>query len=175
MKMRNALPVAAILVAGCASAGSARPALAARAETLETGVAFYKQGKYADAERVFRSVEGLEARGYLAASLAHLNKFGEALPIAEDALKQQATQPMAAAALGNCLVGQQKYDDAIARLSAIIAADAKVAYAYFWRGQAYQHVGQTERMTEDFETFLRLAPDAPEAASVQQVLSSFRR
>lgn len=175
MKMRHVLPVVAILVAGCASAGSARPAVAARAETLDTGVAFYKQGKYGDAERVFRSLEGLEARSYLAATLARQNKFGEAQPIAEDALKQEGTQPMATAALGNCLVGQQKYDDAIARLSAIIAADAKVAYAYFWRGQAYQHVGQTERMAEDFETFLRLAPDAPEAASVQQVLSSFRR
>lgn len=175
MNMRHALPVAAILVAGCASAGSARPALAARAESLETGVAFYRQGKYVDAERVFRSIEGLEARSYLAATLAQQRKFGEALPIAEDALKQQGTQPMATAALGNCLVGQQKYEDAIARLSEVIAGDAKVAYAYFWRGQAYQHVGQTERMTEDFETFLRLAPDAPEAASVQQVLSSFRR
>lgn len=173
--MRLALPVVAVLVAGCATAGSARPSAAARAETLETGIAFYKQGKYADAERVFRSLQGVEARGYLAAALARQNKLDEALPIAEEALKAQGTQPMAAAALGNCLVSKKKYDDAIGRMSAIVEADPKVAYAYFWRGQAYQHVGQTERMAQDFETFLRLAPDAPEAASVQQVLSSFNR
>ena len=42
----------------------------------------------------------------------------------------------------------------------------------FWRGQAYYGKKKADRMVEDFETFLKLAPKSPEAPIVRQLLSS---
>ena len=56
----------------------------------------------------------------------------------------------------------------------MIAARKEAAYAYFWRGQAYNGTKQTDRMISDFETFLKLQPNAPEAPTVRQILASFR-
>jgi tetratricopeptide (TPR) repeat protein len=175
MKTHTVCILIGVALVGCASSGSARPAYTGPAANLDSGIALYNQAKYAEAEQVFRSLQGNDARAYLAAALARQTKYAEAQPHAEAVLEANAGHSVAVAALGNCLVGLQKYDDAIARLGAVIDANGSIAYAYFWRGQAYQHVKQTERMSADFEAFLRLAPNAPEAASVKQVLSSLRR
>ena len=47
-----------------------------------------------------------------------------------------------------------------------------LAYAYFWRGQAYYGKKRADQMVSDFETFLKLAPKAPEAPVVRQLISS---
>jgi regulator of sirC expression with transglutaminase-like and TPR domain len=49
-----------------------------------------------------------------------------------------------------------------------------VPYAYYWRGQAYQRRKQIARMIEDYQAFLKLAPDAPEAPALRVLLESLR-
>lgn len=44
------------------------------------------------------------------------------------------------------------------------------AYAYYFAGQAYQLAHRPDRMTARFETFLKLAPNAPERTDVQQIM-----
>jgi tetratricopeptide (TPR) repeat protein len=145
-----------------------------RADDLATGISLYQQGKFAEAEKHFRSASGSDAGGYLAASLAKQRKFSEAESAAATVLKDSATNEMALAALGESLVAQKKYDDAIARMGTAIKAKADLPYAYYWRGQAYYGKKQPDRMVSDFETFLKLAPKAPEAATVQQLLAGLR-
>jgi tetratricopeptide (TPR) repeat protein len=56
------------------------------------------------------------------------------------------------------------------------AADLKpdLAYAHYYAGSAAQRVKQIAKMSEHFETFLKLAPDAPERAAVAALLRTLR-
>lgn len=145
-----------------------------RAQGVDQGIALYKEGKYAEAEPVLRAASGLEAKAYLGATLARLKKYGEAEAEAKAALAENATHPVAVAALGESLVGQQRLDEAVERLSAALQAQADLAYAYYWRGQAYQLKKQVARMVEDYQNFLKLAPDAPEAPAIKVLLAGLR-
>ena len=110
-----------------------------------------------------------------ARSLVQQKKFAEAEPPARQALASCPTNPEGVHALGGALVGQKRFDDAIATMSGAIQAKPDLSYAYLWRGHAYYNKKQPDKMIADFETFLRLNPNAPEAASVKQLLSGIKR
>ena len=141
---------------------------------MEDGIDLFRQGKYAQAEAKLRQASGPEAQAYLAAALAKQKKYGEAEGLAKAALGGNPTDEVAVAALGESLVGLKKYDDAIGRLSDALARRADLAYAYFWRAQAYDKKGQPARMVADYEQFLKLAPKAPEAGTVRGLLAALR-
>lgn len=158
----------------CRSAAPAGLRPAAPADDVKTGISLYQQGRYADAETALRSASGSEARAYLAASLAKQKKYAEAEAPAKEALAASPTHTVATAALGESLVGQKKLDEAIERMTRVLDADKAVAHAYFWRAQARYQKKQPDRMVDDFEAFLKLAPEAPEAAAVRQLLAGLR-
>jgi tetratricopeptide (TPR) repeat protein len=149
-------------------------AVGLRAQDLDRGLTLYREGKFAEAEPVLRAAGGLEAKAYLAACLARLARHAEAEAEARAVLAQDPVQPIAVAALGESLVGQQKLDEAIERLSAALQAKVDLAYAYYWRGQAHQLKKQVARMVDDYQSFLKLAPEAPEAPALRVLLASLR-
>ena len=110
-----------------------------------------------------------------ALGLARSQKYVEAEAAASAVLGTCATQPVAVAALGQSMVGQKRYDDAVAKMTTAISAKRDLAYAYLWRGYAYYYKKQPDKMVGDFETFLKLAPAAPEATTVKQLLASIKR
>ncbi len=116
----------------------------------------------------------LVSRAASAQSLAKAKQYAQAEPAARAVVATCATQPVGVAALGESLAGQKKYNDAIVALSAAIAAKPDLAYAYFWRGQSYYGLKQKDKMVADFTTFLKLAPTAPEANTVKQLLATLR-
>ena len=144
------------------------------ADDVEAGIALFREGKYAEAEARLKDAKGTEAEAYLAASFAKQKKYAEAEAPALAALKEIPTHAIAVAALGESLVGQKKYDEAIEKLSAVLAKKDDLAYAYFWRGQAYDKKHQAARMVADYQAFIKLAPKAPETPIVQAVLASLR-
>jgi tetratricopeptide (TPR) repeat protein len=148
--------------------------VAAMAQDVAQGIALYNEGRYAEAEPVLRAADGTEAHAYLAATLERLARHAEAEAEANAALQGDPVHPVAVAALGESLVVQNKLDDAIARLSTALGAKADLAYAYYWRGQAYQRTKQIARMVEDYQSFLKLQPDAPEAPALKVLLAGFR-
>lgn len=147
---------------------------ATSADELQAGLALFREGKFAEAESQFRGASGAEAQAWLAAALAKQKKYGEAETAAKSVVEGNAAHEVAAPALGEALVGQKKYDEAADKMSAAIKARTDLAYAYYWRGQAYYNKKQPDRMVSDFEAFLKLAPKAPEAATVQQLLAALR-
>jgi tetratricopeptide (TPR) repeat protein len=147
---------------------------ASDAERLKQGIDLFQQGRYAEAESALRGLSGTEAAAYLSGSLAKQKKYAEAEAPGIAALGGSPAHPVAAAGLGEALVGLKKYDDAISRLSAVLAARSDVAYAYFWRGQAYYAKKMPDKMVSDFNAFLKLAPNAPEAQTVRSLLASIR-
>lgn len=147
----------------------------ARAQDVQKGVTLYSEGRFAEAEPVLRAAaEGAEARAYLAATLVRLGRNGEAEVAAKAALEVDPVNPVAVAALGESLVMQEKLDDVIARMSTALAAKNDLAYAYYWRGQAYQRNKQIARMMDDYQAFLTLQPEAPEAPALKVLLASLR-
>jgi regulator of sirC expression with transglutaminase-like and TPR domain len=116
----------------------------------------------------------LASKAKSAQSLAKAKQYAQAEPAARAVLVGCATQPVGVAALGEALTGQKKYAAAVESLSSAIHARPDLAYAYFWRGQAYYGLKQKDKMIADFTTFLKLAPTAPEATTVKQLLSGIR-
>lgn len=164
-KVAAALGAALVLALGSSTA---------RADDLEDGISLYRAGKYAEAESHLRNASGADARAWLAAALARQKKHGDAETTAKALLEGSPTHDVALSALGEALVGQKKYDEAVERMSAAIKARTELPYAYYWRGQAHYNKKQPDRMVADFETFLKLAPKAPEAPTVQQLLDGLR-
>ena len=163
----------------CASSGLQRapapaPKTAPAPNATEQGVALYQQGRYAEAERTLTPVPGVRARAYLAASRVRLRRYAGAEAPALEALQASPGDPVASAALGEALVSQGKLDEAIQRLTAVIQADPRLPYAYYWRGQAFHRRKQIARMVDDYQAFLRLAPDSPEAPAVKALLSGLQ-
>jgi tetratricopeptide (TPR) repeat protein len=169
MNARSGRWVRAWATAALVAAAAALPA-----GELEDGIDLFRQGKYAEAEAKLRQAQGPEAQAYLAGALAKQKKHGEAEGAAKAALQANPTQDVAVAALGESLVGQKKYDEAVTRLSEALGKRADLAYGYFWRAQAYDKKGQAARMVADYEQFLKLAPKAPEAGTVRALLSALR-
>ncbi len=116
----------------------------------------------------------LVAKAAQAQSLAKAKQYAQAEPQARSVVATCAVQATGVAALGEALAGQRKYADAAAAMSSAIAAKPDLAYAYFWRGQSYYGLKQKDKMVADFTTFLKLAPTAPEAATVKQLLASLK-
>jgi tetratricopeptide (TPR) repeat protein len=157
-----------------ASADPAAPAapVAAPVDALQAGITLFRQGEYVRAEEALRQAAGPEASAYLAGSLAKQRKYVEAEAPARAALDANPLHEVAVSALGASLVGQRRFDEAIERMTDVIAKKPDLAYAYFWRGQAYYGSRRADRMVADFQTFLKLAPNSPEAPVVRQLLSS---
>jgi tetratricopeptide (TPR) repeat protein len=66
---------------------------------------------------------------------------------------------------------QKNYAEAIKALEKAISLDPKNAYAHYYIGMAYSESGQTGKMAAPFQTFLKLAPEAPEAAKVRSMIN----
>jgi tetratricopeptide (TPR) repeat protein len=182
MKHVRLTALALATLGACAGAGSPPPRApappargsVAASDAARKGIALYEQARYAEAEAVLAAASGPEARAYLAATRVKLKKYREAEAPALEALAANPADPVASAALGESLVSQGRLDEAVRRLTAVIQADARLPYAYYWRGQAYHRLRQIARMAEDYRTFLALAPDAPEAPAVRVLLGGLK-
>ncbi len=172
LRTLGALAAGAALLA-CAS-GRTMAFQGAATSGLQAGISLYDQGKYGEAVSALQGVGGVEGNAYLAASLAKQGQFEQALGPANAALEGDATHAVAVAALGEALFGLGRYDDAVARMGDALGKRNDLAYAYYWRGQSYSKKKQTDRMIGDYEAFVRLAPNAPEAATVRQLLAALR-
>ena len=171
--------LAPALTLACSTSAPPAPRVA-QADPVQQGIALYQQGRYQEAANVLHSASGPEADAYRGASLAKLKRYAEAEAPSAAALVENGIHPVAAAGLGEALVGQKKYDDAVARMSSVIDGyaeredKANAAYAFYWRGQAHYAKRETARAIEDFQVFVQLAPNAPETQTIRQLLASLR-
>ena len=177
--------VAGALAACALGGGSARAAWQAPANPAQRGIDLYNQGRHAEAEAALKDQTGADADAYRAASIAkqasldevvdrRAPRYAEAEALARKALAVAPAQRVAAQALGEALVGLSRTDEAVSALSAVLALDKEAAYAYYWRGKAYNMRRETARMMDDFRIFLKLQPTAPEAPAVQALLAALR-
>jgi tetratricopeptide (TPR) repeat protein len=170
------LPALGACAASSSGRGSAPapPRSPAADVSVEQGVALYQQGRYEEAAAALAPSSGVRGLAYLAASRVRLGQYAEAEAAALQALQASAANPVAAAALGEALVAEGRLEEAVQRLTTVLHADPRLPYAHYWRGQAYQRKRQVARMVIDYEAFLRLAPDAPEAPALRALVGGLK-
>jgi len=66
------------------------------------------------------------------------------------------------------------FNAAVQAFERVIEARPRFAYAYYQAGLAYDRIGRADLLAARFETFLRLAPEAPERAAVEGILRTIR-
>ncbi len=101
-------------------------------------------------------------------------KYEDARTSLESAKKIDPENPEAFFYSGELDIRQKSYQEAIKNLEKSISLNPEEAYAYYYIGIAYSNIKRPDKMMDNFRTFLKLAPDAPEANKVRSLLKGMR-
>jgi len=74
---------------------------------------------------------------------------------------------------GNKLLMKNRIAEAIANFQKAIKLKPDLAAAHRSLGIAYTKIGQTDKAAKEYETYLKLQPDAPDANQVRQILEQY--
>ena len=102
------------------------------------------------------------------------NQLAQALAAAQHAV---TLGPMVAEAhfqLGRVLAEHRDYVKAAPAFVAAIAIDPMPAYAHYYAGLSYYQAERIDLMANFFESFLKLAPEAPERTQVESIMRTVR-
>jgi tetratricopeptide (TPR) repeat protein len=149
------------------------------AAQIEKGIELYNSGEYQEAEVVLGQAV-ITAHYYLGLSLLEQEKNGEALDIflivkrSLDRTEQGARPPVPSKsqvqlATGRAYLALEQYEEAVKELEKAISLDENNAYAYYYAGLAYYALGNGKRAAEDLDTFIKMAPNAPEVEHAKEV------
>jgi len=102
-------------------------------------------------------------------------EFAEAETHFRKAAQRNASSPTAHFYIGVILLKRRETDEAEKELRAAVAAGGdRVAAAHYYLGGIYWGRQDYKRAAEELETFLRLAPEAPEAERVRSTIKELR-
>jgi len=166
-----------LLVAGCsASAAIPRPL---PAPNLDRGIELYREGRFAEAAQVLEQAAAdspREARAwtYLGLARVKLNQPEDAMPALAKAVELDGKSAEAHFGKGLAHAHLDELDEAIAELETAVKLNASHAYAHYYLGLAFDKKGREDRALLHLERFLDLAPKAPEAPQVRELLSRLR-
>jgi len=135
-------------------------------------------GQRAEATEQFRrlrdTAESEAFRRVADVALARLGNQSDALQIAQAASSEFPGDAFVQFEVGVTLAIQGDMAAAAIAFDAATSASPTFAYAYYQAGLAYSRVNRQDLMVARFETFVRLAPSAPERAQVESVLRTTR-
>jgi tetratricopeptide (TPR) repeat protein len=97
-----------------------------------------------------------------------------ALAAAERATAANGDNPYAHYQLGAVAIRQNNFQRAAEAFERSVQLKPDLAYGHYYAGMAFQRVKQIAKMAEHLETFLKLAPAAPERATVASMLRTLR-
>lgn len=101
-------------------------------------------------------------------------QMDEALAKLNDAHDQNSENPDVYYYRGLVRANRKDFSGAVADLERALEMTPEKAMAHYYAGLAYNGLKRPDKMVEHFQTFLKLAPDAPEAARVRSLLRSVR-
>ena len=110
----------------------------------------------------------------LARSMLGMKRYETAEQALTEAQKINPNNPEIYLHRGKLLVEKKDYNGAVKELERAISLDPKQAYAHYYLGISYSNVKRPDKMVEHFGYFLKLAPEAPEAAKVKSVMRTIR-
>jgi tetratricopeptide (TPR) repeat protein len=111
----------------------------------------------------------------IARACIDLKKYDEAQANLDASRQINPANPEVYLYSGKLDVARKNFQGALPALEKAISLDPKNAYAHYFAGIAYSNTGRPDKMAEQFQQFLKLAPNAPEAAQVRSLLRSVRK
>ncbi|MBI4885494.1 MAG: tetratricopeptide repeat protein [Acidobacteria bacterium] len=99
---------------------------------------------------------------------------GAALESARQAIGLAGTLPEAHYQLGLVLARREDWRGAADAFDRAAQLNPGLAYAHYYGGLMHYRAGRPDRMAIAFETFLKLAPEAPERPEVLQIMRTVR-
>lgn len=112
------------------------------------------------------------AQFYLGASLVYLKKPGDARKALKKAEKLGFDQPMINFQIGLTYLMEENWKAAVTSYDAVFDEDPRYAHLYFYRGLAWDKLGEKDRFINDLDQFVRLAPNSPQAKTARAILAS---
>ena len=109
-----------------------------------------------------------------AATLLADAQLAEALSAAERAVALGATVAETHFQLGLVQAERRDYGKAAPAFEAAIAIDPMPAYTHYYAGLSYYQAERIDLMADFFESFLKLAPNAPERTQVESIMRTIR-
>lgn len=157
---------------------AADPKYAAACHAL--GALLMLERKYAEAEKFLRQAIQDDPKSpgallNLGETLNRLRKYSDAIPPLREALRLEPGLLGAHQQLGVALVETDQFAEARQVLTGTLnASGADKALVEFYLGKLYARTGELEKSIGAFNVFLKLAPDAPQAAEVRALLERMR-
>ena len=93
---------------------------------------------------------------------------------AKQAVEKDGAPPQAHYQLGLVESARGNQAQAADEFAKAAEQDPQMAYAHYEAGMAFYKVKKVDRMSVYFETFLKLAPNAPEAPAVKSIMKTVR-
>ena len=143
------------------------------------GMTLLERSKLDEAQSEFAkgSGEGVEP-DQLNVGLARLHierqQMDQALARLDEAHGQNANNPDVYYYRGLVRANRKEFGGAAADLEKAIEMKPGNAKAHYYAGLSYNGLNRPDKMVEHFQTFLKLAPDAPEADRVRSLLRNVR-
>lgn len=94
---------------------------------------------------------------------------------AQQAVELGPTEFYAQYQLGLAYAESKDFANAAATLEKATTIDPSFAYAHYYAGMSYYQVKRIDRMSNFFERFLKLAPEAPERPAIDALMRSIRK
>jgi tetratricopeptide (TPR) repeat protein len=135
------------------------------------GLALVEQHKASDAEAHLNKANELDPSDESKLALARLYVEKKQYDQAQSML-DGADGPSKDYVRGLLQLGRQQNADAAASLESYLKSNPNDPYAHYYAGLAYNAAKRPDKMLTQFELFLKLRPDAPEAKKVRAVLST---
>jgi tetratricopeptide (TPR) repeat protein len=145
----------------------------------ELGVQYLRLGQADKAVDPLRSASKLSPDAMtpklnLGVALLETQQCAEAEAQLRDALKISST-PTAHMYLGLTLIKLKRYDQAQTELeTAISTGGENLAQAHYYLGAIYWQKHENRRAIDEFETYLRLTPNAPDAERLRGTIKDLR-
>jgi predicted Zn-dependent protease len=146
----------------------------------ELGVAYLRQNELEKADEMFRAALKIEPEAFApnmnrGITLVTMKKYAEAEPVLRTARKIDEQSAVVRYFLGQALANLGKFDEAEKELVAAVASGSEqMKEAHRILAIIYSTRNDKKRMAAELETYLRLAPNAPDAEQLRKVLDQLR-
>ncbi|MEE4274235.1 MAG: tetratricopeptide repeat protein [Thermoanaerobaculales bacterium] len=143
-------------------------------ERHDEAKAAWKKAHDKAAAAVAKNSKNCTARYYLGAALVRMKKADEARKALKKAARDDFDPVMVDFQIGLTYLMQKNWKAAKSAFDDVHEIDPRFAHLYFFRGIAAEKLGQKAQLLNDFDQFVKLAPNSPEAKQAKAILSSVR-
>lgn len=144
------------------------------------GAVYARQNQKGEADSAFRHAVDLaqgksdgDALYFLGVAQQQLGQYDQAVETLERA--RSRGDAIVSYQIGLTRAYQKNWGAAVEQLDRAVNGDSGLAMAYYYRGLANQQLGRTDKMINDMERFVDLAPKSPEADRARAILQAMRR